>query len=108
MVRTTTPPGEPGSGPPDFALPATDGRTYALPDLRGPSGTLIPFICNHCPYVRAIHERLVRDAHDLHALGVGVAAICSNDARIQPEDSFANMRRIAAEWALPFPYLHDE
>lgn len=108
MVRTTTPPGEPGSSAPDFTLPATDGRRYALADVRGSNGTLIAFICNHCPYVRAIRERLVRDARELQALGVGVAAISSNDAVAYPEDSFDNMRRTAAEWGLPFPYLYDE
>lgn len=108
MVRTTTPAGEPGSTAPDFSLPATDGRTYALADLRGPNGTLVAFICNHCPYVRAIRERLVRDANELRVLGVGVAAISSNDALAYPDDSFDNMRRITGEWRLPFPYLYDE
>jgi peroxiredoxin len=108
MVRTTTPPGEPGSIAPDFSLPATDGRSHALADVRGANGTLIAFICNHCPYVQAIRERLVRDARDLQALGVGVAAISSNDALAYPQDSFDAMRRIAREWALPFPYLYDE
>ena len=108
MVRTTTPPGEPGSIAPDFRLPAVDGRTVALADVRGASGTLIAFICNHCPYVQAIRTRLVRDARELQALGVGVAAISSNDAVAYPQDSFDNMRRIAAEWQLPFPYLYDE
>jgi peroxiredoxin len=108
MVRTTTPPGEPGSTAPDFVLPATDGRSLALADVRGANGTLIAFICNHCPYVQAIRERLVRDARELQALGVGVAAISSNDAVAYPQDSFEAMRRIAREWALPFPYLYDE
>ena len=108
MARTTTPPGELGSTAPDLRLPATDGRSYTLADLRGTHGTLIAFICNHCPYVRAIRERLVRDARDLQALGVGVAAISSNDAAAYPEDSFANMCRITVEWGLPFPYLYDE
>lgn len=108
MVRTTTPPGELGSTAPDFRLAATDGGSYALADVRGANGTLIAFICNHCPYVQAIRERLVRDARELQALGVGVAAISSNDATAYPDDSFDNMRRIAAEWALPFPYLYDE
>ncbi len=108
MVRTTTPPGELGSSAPDFRLPATDGSDCALADVRGRNGTLIAFICNHCPYVRAIRERLVRDARELQALGVGVAAISSNDADAYPEDSFDNMRRIVGEWRLPFPYLYDE
>lgn len=108
MARTQTPPGELGSTAPDFRLAATDGRTCTLADVRGRTGTLIAFICNHCPYVQAIRERLVRDARELQALGVGVAAISSNDAVAHPADSFDSMRRIAVEWGLPFPYLYDE
>ncbi len=93
---------------PDFALPGTDGRTHALSDIRGPRGTLVMFICNHCPYVLAILDKIVRDGRDLQALGVGVAAICSNDAATHPADSFDNMARMAAEKGFPFPYLHDE
>lgn len=93
---------------PAFALPATDGKTYALSDIAGPKGTLIMFICNHCPYVLAVIDRIVRDARDLQALGIGVAAICANDAAAYPSDSFDNMRLKADEWGLPFPYLHDE
>ncbi len=92
----------------DFRLPATDGKTYALADIRGEKGTLIVFICNHCPYVKAIAERLSRDASDLEKAGIGVAAICSNDATAYPEDSFANMKTFARANAFPFPYLHDE
>ena len=93
---------------PPFTLPATDGRTWRLDDIRGPRGTLVMFICNHCPYVLAVIDRIVRDARDLQALGVGVAAICSNDATTHPADSFANMKRMAEEKGFPFPYLHDE
>lgn len=92
----------------DFRLPATDGRHYALKDIQGPNGTLIVFICNHCPYVKAVIDRLVRDAAELSALGIGTAAISSNDAVSYPEDSFDNMRIFAAEHRFPFPYLYDE
>ena len=93
---------------PDFRLPATDGKTWSLADVRGPNGTLVVFICNHCPYVKAIVPRLVRDARDLQAAGIGVAAINSNDARAYPEDSFDNMKAFAAAHGFTFPYLHDE
>ncbi len=93
---------------PGFALPATDGRTYALADIAGPKGTLVMFICNHCPYVLGALDRLVADAHALQAMGVGVAAICSNDAEAYPDDSFDNMKRLAEAEGFPFPYLHDE
>ncbi len=92
----------------DFTLPATDGKTYSLADINGPKGTLIAFICNHCPYVKAIAANLVRDAKDLQAQGIGVAAICSNDAVSHPEDSFANMKLFAQKHGFTFPYLHDE
>jgi len=93
---------------PDFTLPGTDGKVYSLDDIRGPNGTLIMFICNHCPYVLAVLDRIIRDARDLQALGIGVAAICSNDAVSYPADSFDNMKKMARERGFPFPYLHDE
>ena len=93
---------------PDFTLPATDGKTYSLGDIGREKGTLVMFICNHCPYVLAVLDRIVRDARDLQAMGVGVAAICSNDARNYPADSFDNMKIMAARADFPFPYLHDE
>lgn len=93
---------------PDFRLPGTDGRDWALSDIAGPRGTLIMFICNHCPYVMAVIDKIVRDARDLSAMGIGVAAISSNDAVAYPDDSFDNMKLLASRLALPFPYLHDE
>jgi peroxiredoxin len=93
---------------PDFRLPATDGKIYTLDDIRGEKATLIVFICNHCPYVIAVIDRLVADARLLLAEGVGVAAICSNDATTHPDDSFENMKHFAKKHHLPFPYLHDE
>lgn len=92
---------------PDFTLPATNGQTYSRDDIAGPNGMLIMFICNHCPFVLAILDRLITDARALQAAGIGVAAICSNDAATYPADSFENMVRMAHNRALPFPYLHD-
>ena len=93
---------------PDFRLPATDGRTYGLKDIAGDKGTVIVFICNHCPYVKAVIDRLAADARLLTGEGVGFAAICSNDAAGYPEDSFPKMGEFARKHAFPFPYLHDE
>lgn len=92
---------------PGFALPATDGCVLGLEDIQGENGTLVMFICNHCPYVLGILDRLADDMRDLQAMGVGVAAICSNDAAAYPADSFEKMREMAEREAFPFPYLHD-
>lgn len=92
---------------PDFNLPATDGLRHSRDDIAGPRGLLVMFICNHCPFVLAILDRIVRDGTDLQELGIGVAAICSNDAEAYPEDSFENMARLARDARFPFPYLHD-
>lgn len=108
MVRMETPVCDFGWQAIDFDLPGVDGRRYALQDAAGPNGLLVSFICNHCPYVKAIRERLVRDARDLQALGVGVIAILSNDPSEYPEDSFDNMRAVATEFGYPFPYVWDE
>jgi peroxiredoxin len=97
-----------GTPAPEFRLPATDGKWYALKDIHGSKGAVIVFICNHCPYVKAVVDRLVGDARMLMAEGIGFAAICSNDAKSHPEDSFLNMQRFATAHAFPFPYLHDE
>jgi peroxiredoxin len=93
---------------PAFELPGIDGKRHKLAELKGPRGTLIAFICNHCPYVKAIAERLVRDAGDLQRLGVSTIAICSNDAAAYPEDGFDGMRDFARRHRFAFPYLHDE
>lgn len=93
---------------PAFSLPGTDGKTYSLDDVKGDKGTLVMFICNHCPFVLAILDKIIRDGRELQALGIGVAAICSNDATTHPADSFENMARLAQTKGFPFPYLHDE
>ena len=92
-----------GWAAPDFALPGTDGQTHALEQVRGPKGTLIMFICNHCPYVTGAIERIVSDARAIREFGIGIAAICSNDATSYPQDSFANMVRFALEVITGFP-----
>lgn len=92
----------------DFRLNATDGRVYTLDSIAGENGTVIVFICNHCPCVKAVIERLVADARALLREGVGFASICSNDATAYPEDSFSNMKQFAQTHDFPFPYLHDE
>lgn len=89
---------------PDFRLPGVDGKTYAFADVAGPNGTLIMFICNHCPYVLAVKDRIIRDATELKSLGIGVAAISSNDVEAYPQDGFEKMK----EEGYPFPYLFDE
>jgi len=107
MAAMTTPVCDFGWQAPAFTLPATDGRSYSLQQIAGPKGTLVMFICNHCPYVIAVRERILRDARELQALGIGVAAICSNDAESHPADGFEAMKAMAEEHAFPFPYLHD-
>jgi peroxiredoxin len=93
---------------PDFALEATDGRRYRLAELRGPKGTLVMFICNHCPYVQAVLDDIIGDVRELQPLGIGAVAIMPNDTEAYPADSFDNMRRLALAKNFPFPYLIDE
>ncbi|MDE2439924.1 MAG: thioredoxin family protein [Betaproteobacteria bacterium] len=92
----------------DFDLPGTDGQRHTLASCRGPNGLLVMFICNHCPYVKAIIDRLIRDCRELAELGIGCVAIMSNDVAAYPEDSPENMKRWATELDFPFPYLYDE
>lgn len=93
---------------PDFSLPGTDGRQHTLASCRGENGLLVAFICNHCPYVRAILDRLIRDANELQQHGIAVLAISSNDADSYPEDAFPEMAKLATAKAFSFPYLYDE
>ena len=108
MATTTTSPVALGWPAAQFDLPGIDGRRHTLDTARGPNGLLVMFICNHCPYVRAVADKLARDSTDLARLGIGSIAIMSNDAVTYPEDSFDNMKRFAAQHAFPFPYVVDE
>ena len=93
---------------PEFELPDTSGKHWTLDTLRGPNGLLLMFICNHCPYVKAIIDRICRDALQVQEMGIGVAAIMSNDTDAYPEDSLANMETMARNLDFSFPYLYDE
>ncbi len=108
MALTPTPVCNFGWKAPDFALKGTDGKTYSLKDVRGPKGTLVAFICNHCPYVRAIADRFAEEARALQALGIGFVAIMPNDTVNYPDDSFDNMKIFAKRHDFTFPYLIDE
>jgi peroxiredoxin len=92
----------------DFDLPGTDGKRHSLASARGPKGLLVMFICNHCPYVKAVLPRILRDARELKGLGIGCIAISSNDPTDYPEDSWDNMVKLAREKEFPFPYVFDE
>ena len=92
----------------DFTLPGIDGRTWSLQQCMGKKGLLVMFICNHCPYVKAVQERIVRDTLELKQLGIESVAIMSNDPAEYPEDSFDNMKLIAERLNFSFPYLLDE
>lgn len=108
MASLQTPVCDFGWPAPDFNLPGVDGRNWSLADVRGPRGTLVMFICNHCPYVKAIRPRLVRDLKELKAMGVHAVAIMSNDPADYPEDGFTHMQAVAREFDFPFPYVFDE
>jgi len=107
MVSLQTPVCEFGRPAPDFNLPGVDGRDWSRDQCMGERGLLVMFICNHCPYVKAVLDRIVRDANDLKALGINCVAIMSNDPTDYPEDSFDNMRSVAERNQFPFPYLLD-
>ena len=108
MVSLETPVCDFGLSAIDFSLPGVDGRTWTLEQCKGEKGLLVMFICNHCPYVKAIRDRIVRDAAELKQMGVNCVAIMSNDPAMYEEDSFENMKKVAEEFNFPFPYLMDE
>ncbi len=107
MVSTPTPVCDFGWQALDFDLPGVDGKRYNLATARGPNGLLVMFICNHCPYVKAVIDRIVRDTLELKRFGIGSIAIMSNDPTEYPEDSWDNMVRLARDKAFPFPYVLD-
>jgi peroxiredoxin len=107
MVLLETPVCDFGKPAIDFTLPGVDGHTWTLEQCRGPNGLLVMFICNHCPYVKAIQDRLVRDVKELRNYGIHAVGIMSNDPGDYPEDSFDNMKRVAEKFGYPFPYLFD-
>jgi peroxiredoxin len=92
----------------DFALQGIDGKIYSLAQVRGPKGTLVAFICNHCPYVKASIGRIVAEAKALREIGIGTIAIMPNDTATYREDSFDNMKVFAAKHGFTFPYVIDE
>lgn len=107
MALTYTPPVHDFTCP-DFELKATDGKTYRRTDFTNSKGFLVMFICNHCPYVKAIEDRLVQLGQFLKERNFPAVAVCSNDAKTYAEDSFENLKKRAEEKNYPFPYLHDE
>ena len=108
MVLTKTPICNFGEKPHDYELEGIDGKHYKLKDCVGEKGTVIMFICNHCPYVKAIIEDLVKDTNDLINFGIKSVAIMSNDTKNYPEDSFENMKLFSKKYNFSFPYLIDE
>ena len=111
MVALTTPICNFGWNPPEFNLPGVDGKNYTLRDIKGEKGTLVMFICNHCPYVKSVIHRIVEDVNILHEKGIGTIAIMSNDVndpKYGHEDSFDNMKLFSSNHNFTFPYVYDE
>ena len=104
MMNTTPPIGWKAR---DFHLQGIDGKTYSLADIRGRKGTLVVFVCNHCPYVKASINRIVAEANALREIGIGTIAIMPNDTETYSEDSFENMKAFAARHRFTFPYVID-
>ncbi|MDH5302119.1 MAG: thioredoxin family protein [Gammaproteobacteria bacterium] len=109
MVSLTTPVCEFDLPAVDFSLRGVDGQLWTLEKAKGKNGLIVMFICNHCPYVKSIRDRIVRDTKELkEKYGVNTIAIMSNDPTEYEEDSFENMQKVAQEFAFPFPYVLDE
>ena len=108
MVALNPPICDFGRAAPNFDLPGTDGLHHTLASCRGAKGLLVIFMCNHCPFVKAVIDRIVRDTRELAEHGIGSVAIMSNDVTVYPEDDPKIMRQWAQEMNFPFPYLYDE
>ena len=108
MTLTKTPICDFGKKAEYFKLKSTNKSILSLEDIKGDKGTLIMFICNHCPYVKAVIEDIVNDCNYLKQMGINSAAICSNDVINYPEDSFDKMIEFSNSNKFNFPYLHDE
>ncbi len=108
MVLLKSNRGEPGSPAPDFSLTGVDGKVYSLSAFSGKDILVVIFMCNHCPYVKAVIGRLVKLQSDYAAKGVQFVGISPNDTEAYPDDSFDNMKLFHAEYGMNFPYLIDE
>ena len=108
MALTKTPICDFGKKADNFELKSTDNKVISLNDIKGENGTLIMFICNHCPYVKAVIQNIVEDCKKLEDNGIKSVAICSNDVKNYPEDSFDNMIKFSKNHNFKFPYLLDE
>ena len=96
-----------GTPCPDLDLPAVDGNRYKLSDFEDKNVLIVMFICNHCPYVQAVEDRIIQLRRDLEGQSVQMVGICSNDPINYPEDNFENLQRRWREKNYGFPYLHD-
>ena len=108
MPLVHTPEPEIGSSCPDFQGPAVEGKDYSLQDFSNKKALVVMFICNHCPYVVAVEERIIKLAHSYKGQSVQFLGVCSNDAEKYPEDSFDNLKKSWSEKNYDFPYLFDE
>ena len=108
MSLTKTPICDFGKKADNFELKSTDNKVISLNDTKGENGTLIMFICNHCPYVKAVIDNIAEDCKNLESYGIKSVAVCSNDVKNYPEDSFENMIKFSKNHNFNFPYLFDE